>query len=87
MIFMFDLTNSHDHFDNLIYLNAKERGEMSDYINFNTRPLRLGFGKYHTVNIHVSRFTETDRYKNIRDNQKPCSSNWKYGLKRYASME
>ena len=82
MFFMFDATNHHDRFDNKISIRAQERGERPDYMNFHSRPISLHLGYYHAVEVHVSRFTETERYKKLADDQKECISKEGKGSKR-----
>lgn len=82
MMFIFDLTNSHDNFDNIIHMSAQEHGELSDYLGFNSRTSRLGFGKHHIIEAGVSRFIETERHRDLAENHKQCSSSNTIGYKR-----
>ena len=75
VLFVYDLTNSHDVFDNVISMLVQEPGEIPDYINFNSREIPLELGMYHILDLQVSRFTETERYKQVpEDSRKPCTS-------------
>ena len=82
MFFMFDVTNSHDRFDNKISVRVQERGEHPDYMSYHSRPISLHLGQHHVLEVQVSRFRETERYKRLADEQKECVSRDGTGSKR-----
>lgn len=82
LVLLLDLTNSGDVFDDSFTIQVQERGELSDYLKFNSRPISLELGKHHVLEIQVSRFVETDRYSNLESHQKECTSRITPGAKR-----
>ena len=83
IFFIYDATNSHSKFDNTIFVRGQEQGEPADHMDFSSRPVALHLGQYHTVEVQVSRFEETERYSKLANSQKECLSKNGLGAKRF----